>query len=118
VAEADVICRKANVQLAKSKLKSKTTATVAAAVAAQNGATERRALGELAKLRPPSAAAPTWAKMLNVRRSLANGLDDFAAAIRRGEKKFTALGKEKKKLHAELTAVGSEAGFKDCAKIG
>ncbi len=118
VAEADAICRKANMQLAKTQLKKNTTLAAAAGVAARNAATERGALAELTKLTPPSALAPTWAKMLSVRRSLVRGLDELAAAIRRGGEKFPALRKQKKQLHAELTAVGSKAGFKDCAKIG
>jgi hypothetical protein len=42
----------------------------------------------------------------------------FAAAVKRGEKTFTALAASKKKLRDELREVAGKAGFKDCAKVG
>jgi hypothetical protein len=117
IAQADAICHKSNEQLARSHVKSKEPAVVAAAIV-RNETIERRALGELARLTPPAELAPAWGKMLGYRRSLAGGLGNLAAAVRRGDKKFTALAKSKKQLHAELLEVGGRAGFRDCAKIG
>jgi hypothetical protein len=117
MAQADAICRKANTRLAKTHAKSRTAEGIAVA-AVENEKIERTTVGELAKIKPPAELAAAWAKLLGIRRSLANRLGDFAAALRRGETKFPRLSKSKKQLRAELSAVGSHAGFEDCTKVG
>lgn len=117
IAEADAICRKSNARLSGSDPKG-TSPEEIAKVVVENEGIERTTAGELARLAPPAKLARTWGKMLAYRRVLASQLGDFAAAVRRGEKKFSTLAKSKKRLHAALTKTAREAGFKDCAKIG
>jgi hypothetical protein len=118
IAQADPICRKANVLLAQSSAKGKNAAELAAAVIV-NETVERKAATELAKLTPPSGLASVWVKMLNYRRELANALGNAAVAVKREAKaSLPALTKAKKKLHRELSQTASSAGFKDCAKVG
>ncbi len=117
IARADEICRRGNQRLTRSQPKGKQLTDLAAMVV-QNETIERKTAGELARLVPPAKIAPAWTKMLGYRRSLANELGYFAAAIRRGEKKFPRLAQSKKQLHGDVVQVGSRAGFRDCAKIG
>lgn len=118
IAQADAICRGANAQLAKSPKVATERPAVFAAAIVRNETIERKAAGDLSKLTPPAELAPAWAKVLADRRLLANQLGDFAAGVRRGEKKFPALAASKRKLHAELREVAGKAGFKDCASVG
>jgi hypothetical protein len=118
IAQADAICRTSNVRLAHSKAKGEKTAELVAGVIA-NETIERKALAELGGLSPPPGLASVWKKMLGDRRDLANGLGNLAAATKREDQTaLPALGKQKDKLHADLTKVASAAGFKDCSKIG
>jgi hypothetical protein len=119
IAQADTICGKANVLLARSsRAKGRTTAELAAAVVA-NETIERKAAAELAGLMPPTTLAPAWKRLLNDRRALADELGNLAAAVKReSQEALVTLGKSKKKLHTDLRQVAGKAGFKDCAKIG
>lgn len=118
VAQADRICRKGNVQLARSSVKGKQAAE-AADVIVDNERIERRVAGELAKLSPPAELAPALGRVVAYRRTLANQLGDFAVLARRkATASFPALAKKKLQAHKRLQEVASRAGFKDCAKIG
>jgi hypothetical protein len=118
IAQADAICKKANVRLAHSGPKGEKTAELVAGVV-ENETIERKAVAELGGLKPPAALVSAWTKLLGDRRGLANGLGNLAAATKREDQAaLSSLGPPKEKLHADLTKVASAAGFKDCAKIG
>jgi hypothetical protein len=117
IARADAICREANVQLARTKVKSKQSKAIAAVIKG-NQAIEEKALSELGKLKPSDQIAAVWQKMLGYRRSLASQLGVYATAVGFGVKSFSSLAASKKALHAKLLQVGRKAGFKDCSKIG
>jgi hypothetical protein len=118
IARADAICRETNAKLARTQPKGESPDQVAAAVV-ENETIERKANGRLAQLTPPATLAPTWSKMLGYRRSLANQLGSLAAATRNhATASVTSLGGSKKKVHGELRRLATNAGFKDCAKVG
>ncbi len=118
IAQADAICKRLNEELTASAAKSAAAAEVMRIVP-HHAAIERRALGELARLGPPSALSASWQAILADRRTLADGLEKLVAATRRNDqaavKQVTA---SKKQAHAALTKAATGAGFKDCATVG
>ncbi len=121
IAQADEICRRANVGLARSeaKVKGKLRKPDAhAAVITRNQEIEEKAIKELAKLKPPADLAGAWQKMSLYRQALARQLGVLATATRLRVTNLAQLAASKRKLHAELHEVGSKAGFNDCAKRG
>ena len=119
IAQADEICRRANVGLARSEAEAKgklRKPDAHAAVITRNQEIEEKAIEELTKLKPPADLAGAWQKMSFYRQALARQLGVLATATRLRVTNLAQLAASKKKLHAELDEVGSKAGFSDCAK--
>jgi hypothetical protein len=118
IARAEPICRALNAELTKVGAKS-TSLTEVARVVPRHVSQERTALLTLERLKPPSAVAGSWRKMLADRRALADQLAKLAEAAQHNEAAAVkALTASKETTHAELARVGRKAGFNDCAQVG
>jgi len=125
IARADPICRRFNVELARSSAKGKggigngreRAAYVAGLL--KNETIERRANSELARLAQPPALTADWGEMLADRRLLAKQLGELATAlVRKNKVSEQELVNRKKEWHQALRQVAVKAGFKDCARVG
>jgi hypothetical protein len=118
IAQAETLCARANAEIAAIKAHGASAAEVVRVVP-RTLAIERRGIGELERLRPPDSLAGSWRKMLGYRRTLAAQLAQLLEIAKNNDgTSIKALASSKKRTHAGLSRVSTDAGFKDCAKVG
>jgi hypothetical protein len=118
IVQAEAVCARANAEIAAIKANG-ASATEVIRVVPPTLAIERRGIGELEKLRPPDSLAGSWRRMLGYRRTLATQLAQLLEIAEKNDgTSIKALASSKKRAHAGLTGVSTEAGFKNCAKVG
>jgi hypothetical protein len=80
---------------------------------------EQRALGELSKLSAPASIAVDWRNILSYRHRLTSELAKLGRVAKAGDvAAIRNLGVVKQRLHSELEAVATRAGFNECGKTG
>jgi hypothetical protein len=80
---------------------------------------EQRVVTELGKLKPPSTIAHQFHRIISDRRTLARELAEVGReAQTRDAASVRKLAASKAKLHHELRAFATQAGFKVCGRVG
>jgi hypothetical protein len=118
IARADAVCRKLNFEIATTPAKSGSRKELLRVVP-KNEAHEREALAELSELTPTAKIATAWRQMIAARHAAIVQLGELVDAARRDDKRASdALIASKKRLHAQLKTVATQAGLNDCASLG
>ena len=118
VARANAICRKLNREIATNPAKNGSRRELLHVVP-RNESSERVALKELSALAPAARAAGPWRQMLALRREAIAELGALVTATRHDDRAVSkTIIARKKRLHARLKAVATEAGLTECASLG
>jgi hypothetical protein len=118
IAKADAICRRMNDEFAADEPRDQGV-TETARITPHRAVLEQRVVSELDELKPPRAFAGQLQRVISTRRTLA---EELAAVGRDAKAGDTAavrkLAASKAKLHHELRAFATAAGFKVCGRVG
>lgn len=116
IERADAICERLIVEFAAVRARSQSLPELARIVP-HRVVLERRVAEELGELTPPAAIARGLQKVVAYRRTLAQELAELGLdAKRRDVAAIRVLAASKGRLHRELLATATSAGFKSCGR--